>query len=161
MILKITQTWFKFWLKIMYTSRSNPVLSRFICKKRAQSNYGFCNSDLRRWCNLILTLALMTLILVDTTLTGYKWGKCRTNISLWAHIGGLLVGGSMGYFVFDKYKESWALEEAQRRGMAVPTCHRSKLYNSFETLKKEVKCCNYTNCVDGMIFLLFPINTLN
>ena len=60
----------------------------------------------------------------------------------------------MGYFVLDKYQESWALEEAQRRGMAVPTRHRSKLYNSFETLKKEVKCCNYTNCVDGMIFLL-------
>ena len=97
--------------------------------------------QLRRMCNLILSIATTVIIVIDMALTGYNWATCRTNISLWAHVGGLLAGISLGSFVFDKYKESWAVERAERNGKP----------NSFQQLKADVKCCNYTNCIDGKI----------
>ena len=96
---------------------------------------------LRRVCNLFIVIVMLSLVIGDVTFTAIQWSKCRTNVALWAHLGGLLVGITLGYLILDKYQESWAIQysEIQNHGER----------NDINELKQEIKCFNRNNFQTG------------
>ena len=96
---------------------------------------------LRRACNLGIVICMLSLVIGDVTITAIHWSKCRTNVALWAHLGGLLVGITLGYLILDKYQESWAIQYAE--------INNDGERNDIKELKREIKCCNCNNFETG------------
>jgi membrane associated rhomboid family serine protease len=55
--------------------------------KRYKKYHGF-----RKFLHIILSASMMLFAIFDTTYTFWKWSNCDTNVSVFAHMGGLLSG---------------------------------------------------------------------
>ena len=84
---------------------------------------------------------MLAVVIGDVTNTAIQWSKCRTNVALWAHLGGLLVGISLGFLILEKYQESWAIQYAK--------VHNGGVRNDIRVLKWEIKCRNCNNFETG------------
>ena len=104
---------------------------------------------LRRACNLSIVIVMISLVIGDVTYTAIQWSKCRTNVAMWAHLGGLLVGITLGYLILDKYQESWAIQYAAIHN------HGKRNDILVKELKREIKCCNCNNFKNFNNFINF------
>ena len=84
---------------------------------------------------------MLAVVIGDVTNTAIQWSKCRTNVALWAHLGGLLVGITLGFLILDKYQESWAIQYAK--------IHNGGARNDIRQLKRDIKYCNCNNFETG------------
>ena len=84
---------------------------------------------------------MLSLVIGDVVNTAIQWSKCRTNVALWAHLGGLLVGITLGFLILDKYQESWAIQYAK--------IYNNGARNDIRVLKREIQCCNCNNFETG------------